>query len=123
MNDTFIAYEVYKWVHLICIMLFIGLSSVMLWYGGKIKLFSILTGIASVLILVTGLGLMANLGIKHAEPWPLWIKVKLGVWMFLTILVPMVHKRLPKMGKIMLWLMYLSFALASYSAIYKVAEF
>lgn len=123
MNDTFIAYEVYKWLHLLCIMLFIGLSSVMLWYGGKIKVFSILTGIASVLILVTGLGLMANLGIKHAEPWPLWIKIKLGVWLFLTILVPVVHKRLPKIGKMMFWLMYLSFALASYSAIYKVADF
>jgi len=119
-SSTFLSYETYKVSHLFFVVLFLCLSSVLLWYGGRIKSFSIISGIATLLILVTGMGLLANLGIKHSEPWPLWIKLKMGLWIFLAALVPIVSKRAPKLGKVAFFIMMMSFLFIAYIVVHKI---
>jgi hypothetical protein len=115
-----IAYEVYKIAHLLCLFIFFTTSSILLWYGGRVRTLSILGGISSFLILVTGMGLMARLNIGHTEAWPLWIKVKMGIWIGLTIGAPVVSKRFPKLGKLFYFLAMGLFFVAAYAVIYKI---
>ena len=50
------------------------------------KLGKWMVGLTSFLILVAGMGLIARLGFKHNDPFPLWIKLKIGNWVFINIL-------------------------------------
>lgn len=115
-----ISYEVYKIAHLFCIMLYFTASAILLWYGGRVRSLSIVGGVASLLILVSGMGLMARLGIGHTESWPLWIKVKMSIWLVLTVGAPVVSKRVPKLGKIFYFLSMLLFFIVLYAVIYKI---
>ncbi len=81
---------------------------------------SIIGGVASLLIFVTGMGLMARLGIRHTEAWPLWIKVKMGAWLVLTVGAPVVGKRAPKLGKVFYFLSMALFFIVLYAFIYKI---
>ena len=114
------SYEFYKIAHLLCLMLFFTTSSILLWYGGRVRSLSIIGGISSILILVTGMGLMARLNIGHTEPWPLWIKLKMGVWLVLTIGAPVISKRAPKLGKLFYFLGMILFFIVLYAVIYKI---
>lgn len=83
-----ISYETYKALHLffiLCLFMSIGFIA----YDSKViqmKKGKWLVGLASFLILVAGMGLIARLGFKHGEPFPLWIKLKIGNWVALNIL-------------------------------------
>ena len=115
-----VSYEVYKIAHLLCLFIFFTTSSILLWYGGRVRTLSILGGIASILILVTGMGLMARLNIGHTEAWPYWIKIKMAAWLILTIGAPVVTKRFPKLGKLFYFLAMGIFFVVLYAVIYKL---
>jgi hypothetical protein len=51
------------------------------------KLGKWLVGLASFLIFVAGMGLIARLGFKHNEAFPLWIKLKMANWVVINLLV------------------------------------
>lgn len=79
----------YRVIHLVgLLLLFLALGGMtFLALLGKLKESSgartlgfILHGIAMVLLLLGGFGLMARTGISHGAPWPAWIWVKLVVW-------------------------------------------
>jgi uncharacterized membrane protein SirB2 len=53
-----------------------------------------MTGISSFIILVGGMGLLARLGISHKEGWPLWAYLKLGFWLIIVALVPILSKKI-----------------------------
>lgn len=57
----------------------------------------IVTGIASLLVLVSGFGLLARL---HANQFEAWVIVKLVCWLFLTALAGMVYRRPHLRGKL-----------------------
>lgn len=88
------SYPFYKTLHLLfilCLFTSIGFvslrSDLMQKKAGKILL-----GAVTFMIFVGGMGLLARLGFKHSEPFPLWVKLKLVNWGLLTALIASLFK-------------------------------
>ena len=83
-----ISYEYYKAMHLFFILSFFSsvgyvvcASEFMQKKSGKF-----LVGLISFLILVAGMGLVARLGYRYGQPFGLWIKLKIVLWIFINVL-------------------------------------
>lgn len=110
-----INYETYKILHLTSLMvLFSGLG--ISFFGASSRPIKMLTGIATLLVLVGGMGLMARLGIGHTAEWPLWIKVKFGIWFIVGIGGAVIARRFPKWGRPAYFAGIIFFVLAAYAA-------
>lgn len=83
-----ISYETYKALHLFFILSFFSSLGFVSYHSPLIekKLGKWMVGLASFLIFVAGMGLIARLGFKHTEPFPLWIKLKIINWVVINIL-------------------------------------
>ena len=88
------SYEVYKVLHVLCVVLFMGAIGAQFFSNSAPKSVKIISGITSFLILVGGMGLLARLGVSHGGGWPIWVKVKLGLWLVVVIAAPVLAKRL-----------------------------
>ena len=120
-------YTTYKFLHIL------GILAVFLAWGGlaiyrfsgekklgpskiTFRMIMLTHGIGLVLALVAGFGLLARLGIHG--PWPLWVSLKLGLWVALGagVILP---KRFPEHLRLW-WLSLIAVAsLAIYLVIYK----
>ncbi|HXH32493.1 MAG TPA: hypothetical protein VNJ01_16960 [Bacteriovoracaceae bacterium] len=114
-----ISYENYKIIHLTSILiLFTGLA--ISFYGQHDRVIKILTGVGTLLTFVAGMGLMARLEMKHTEPWPTWIKVKMAIWFFVGVGGALIARRYPKYGRPAYFLSLVLFVVAAYMANYKI---
>ena len=75
-------------------------------------------GVALLVILVAGFGLLARLGVGHGTAWPAWAYVKVAVWLVLGASLAVV-KRAPSFAKPLFFLLPLIGGVAIYAAIYK----
>lgn len=115
-----ITYEIYKIIHLFfIILLFVTLALQI--FGSAKKFYKMGYGIACLLILISGMGLLARINVPHAEPWDNWIRIKLGVWIVLTIASPIILKRFESIKKAW-WYISLGLLLVALIAVqYKIA--
>ncbi len=116
--------EFYKLLHVTGIFLLVtGLVGVLIlrWSGqtlfGKVKTFSFVThGLGLVLILVSGFGLLARLGLFGSIP--IWAYIKILVWGLMALAISLL-KRKGHLG----WPLYLGilflFVVAAYNGIFK----
>ncbi len=113
-----ISYEIYKVIHLSSLALLLTGFAVQ-FFGVKTKAFKILTGVATLFVLVSGMGLMARLGIGHGQAWPVWIFVKFAIWFIIGVGSAVVVKRAPQLGSISYMIMMILFVLAAVTANFK----
>lgn len=97
------SYEIYKLIHFFAIIsLFLAIGALLTFSGGKKqkKGIMILHGLSVLVLLVSGFGLVARL---KMHSFPLWLWIKLGIWIVLSILIPILVAR--KVNKRWLWLL------------------
>ena len=97
-----ISYEIYKVLHLYAVIVMVLSLGINLVVPEKIKFFSILSGVFTFLALVGGFGLMARLGIKHGQMFPLWITIKMLIWLIIAIGAPIAIKRFAPTRKLII---------------------
>lgn len=86
--------------------------------SGRSKLAGISHGVALLLIVVSGFGLLARLGLSHDWAWPTWVWLKLLLWLLLGGALVLV-RRAPRLGTLWWWLIPLLGAAAAYLALFK----
>lgn len=97
-----ISYEVYKIIHLTSLMIVFTAMSIQLVGEKDIKLLKILAGISSFFILVSGMGLLARIGVSHGG-MPTWVIIKIVLWASLAIGLPIIGKRFRHLGYPAYW--------------------
>ncbi len=87
-------YEAYKLMHFAAIFTTLAMiGATFIGTVGAKKWVKILSGITSALILVSGMGMMARLGISISAGLPRWILLKMGLWLCLAVGLPILSKR------------------------------
>ena len=97
------SYEIYKLIHFFAIIsLFLSIGALLVYSGNKKqkKGIMILHGLAVLALLVSGFGLIARLKMHSL---PLWIWLKLSIWIILGILIPILIAK--KINKKWVWLL------------------
>lgn len=84
------------------------------------KLAGMLHGIGLVIILVSGFGALARLGMSNPGIWPMWMWVKAVLWLVLGAALVFI-KRAPGMRTLLWILLPVLGAVAAYMAFYKPA--
>ena len=84
------------------------------------KLAGMLHGIGLVIILVSGFGALARIGMSNPGGWPLWMWIKLVVWLALGAALVLI-KRAPGLRTLLWILLPVLGAVAAYMAFYKPA--
>lgn len=121
-----ISYQVYKILHLTGMFLLFTVTGAIALHvlnGGTResnvgrKLVAALHGVAMLIILIGGFGLMARIGVPHTA-WPLWIIGKFTIWAAF-VFIAMLPYRVPKAARWVLLGVPLLGGLAAYLAVYK----
>ncbi|MBC7427378.1 MAG: SirB2 family protein [Bacteriovorax sp.] len=118
-----ISYETYKILHIFMIMMTLSAMGAVITEGRWIPRtsFKIVIGITSFLILVGGMGLLARLGFKHGEGFPVWVYVKILTWLVLNISLIILFRSQKKNTKILFtWIAFAAVFIAVYTAVTKL---
>ncbi len=113
------SYQIYKMIHVISIVLFFSMFAKAAYAGKSEKADKISTGIFLVLILISGMGLIARIGISHSAGWPVWLYMKLAIWLIVGIVGHVSMKRFPQHSVKVFWGSVGFLTLASFLANYK----
>lgn len=86
------SYSFYHILHIFCVVALVSSITLSLKGDSTKKSTKIATGISSLLLLVSGMGLLARIG-SDFEPWVIG---KLSIWLALGIIIPVTTKRFPE---------------------------
>ena len=119
-----IPYEAYKVIHVVGVMLLLlSLGGYLMLSANQSargrKLAAITHGISVLIILVAGFGLLARLGFFGSGGWPLWVWVKLAIWLVFAVIIVLI-KRIPGLMPVLWLVIPVLGAIAAYMAVYKV---
>ncbi|HEY8278575.1 MAG TPA: hypothetical protein VIH99_03055 [Bdellovibrionota bacterium] len=109
------SYESYKVIHFAAIFVFLSSASVLLLARPAGKAWKMITGLSSFVILVAGMGLLARIG----GGLPLWVQVKMVIWLAITGLGHLVAKRFPAQAAKAYMATLALATLAAWLAVYK----
>jgi uncharacterized membrane protein SirB2 len=84
------SYEIYKVIHLVSLITLVACLAVNFFSETPRKLTRIGSMVASLLLMVAGMGLLARTRIG----WPSWVIAKMVIWLILAVSAPMMAKRL-----------------------------
>lgn len=116
---SMLSYEFYKIAHILAVVVFFSGSAVAL-YSEAQKHVKIISGVASFLIFVAGMGLLARIGLDHGAGFPFWVWAKMAIWLFLAVALPVGAKRAPKNMRLPIFGIGLTLLVVShYLAMYK----
>ena len=107
-------YEFYKFIHIISIGIFLMMVSMAFTKTTNSKADSMFPGILGLLILISGMGLLAKLSIG----FPTWVIIKLALWLVIVGLSSMGIRRLKHKSKALISIVMLLFMLATSVAIW-----
>jgi hypothetical protein len=108
----------YKVVHIFGVLLvFVGFGGI-LGGGARPRLARATHGIGMLLVVIAGFGMLARLGIYGPGSWPLWVWLKLVIWLALGAAMA-VAKRAPGAARALWWILPLLGAGAAYLALFK----
>lgn len=82
------------------------------------RMVSILHGLALLLVLTGGFGMLARLGIKHDWLFPGWLWVKIVIWAMFGLAIMLPYRK-PELAKPLLVALPLLGAIAAYMVIFK----
>jgi uncharacterized membrane protein SirB2 len=90
------SYSFYKILHFTCIFSIISLLSINLLAAKDTvpKWRRLLPMFLSLVLFVSGMGLIARLGLPHGEMFPGWVLVKMLIWMVIAVGGPVAIKRM-----------------------------
>lgn len=113
----------YKAIHILSIMLlFTALGGLLLAARASVqtgvsrKLAGITHGIALVLILVSGFGALAKIGLSNPAIWPGWLWTKVLIWLALGAVIVLI-RRAPRTAPALWWLLPVLGGIAGYLAL------
>jgi uncharacterized membrane protein SirB2 len=112
-----LSYQTYKVIHLASIFIFLSGAAVLLLARPPGKAWKVLTGVASLFVLIAGFGLLARLGLTGGLPT--WVLAKLAIWAAVTALGHIVAKRFPGAALKAYWITLGLATVAAYLAINK----
>lgn len=111
------SYEFYKVLHLVgLVTLFIALGALAVVPAERRKPFMSLHGLATLVMLVAGFGLLAKLGLM--KDWGPWVYAKIAIWLVLGAM-PVVLRRKPNLAFPVLLISIALGACGAFLAIYK----
>ena len=114
-----ISYEIYKILHIMAAFFMLAGLGVSLLHPNPPKFIKIQSGVASLVLFVAGMGLLARIGIAHGAGFPGWALAKMFFWVLLAVGAPLAAKRMKK-GRATLFYVFLFIAiLAAVFAILK----
>lgn len=113
----------YKALHILgAFLLFLALGGLLLasragvQTGISRKTASITHGIALVLILISGFGALAKIGMSNPGIWPAWLWVKALIWLTFGGVIVLIRKS-PQTAVILWWILPILGAVAAYLAL------
>jgi hypothetical protein len=113
---------VYKTIHIFSIMLlFMAFGGLLLaaragvQTGVSRKLAGITHGVALLLILFSGFGALARIGMSNPGIWPAWLWTKVLIWLAFGAVIVLIRKS-PRLAVALWWLLPLLGGIAAYLA-------
>ncbi|MCT4642011.1 MAG: hypothetical protein N4A33_06895 [Bacteriovoracaceae bacterium] len=112
------SYHDLKLIHICSVIVYL-LSVTVSIYNPSKKFHKILSGILSLIIIISGIAILGRWNISHTGPFPSWVIVKMAIWTSLTLITPIIIKRFPSKAKLLFWPWTITAAVATAMAIYK----